>query len=344
MDRYDGTRTGWNIRNDSMRDPMWDAFSTVVQCGLGSGHAYACENGHRYGLPFGCGSRWCMHCEGMQAGNRANRILDRLKRVSHGEDFRFGRAVLTVHPNSAAVCSSEQGSKDMQKRAVEVLCESLGVVRARIGAWTTFHPTSSKHPWRLHPHVELMWAYADISPDGIQPLHELVSAEVLKEKWAAIYPGSTNINLSYEDEPGFGLLRYQVRPMAEDVYHALAENRLLLDRTQDMHGTEPVTIPAHAEIALRQPGGVTFWKSYHRVRWHGAFANNRFGRLMEELGKPAIRGYLFSRECPSCKSEDFALERDGNGPVIVNVDPFNEMEIDGVMFTLCKSSIQSEGC
>jgi len=342
MDRWDGTRTDWNIRNDSHRESMWDAFATVGRCGLGSGHAYSCENGHRYGLPFGCGDKWCMHCEGIRAGNRANRISDKLDRVKD-EELRFGRAVFTVHPNHQAVCSSEQGSKDMQMRAVEVLCESLGVVRTRIGAWTTFHPTSTKYPWRLHPHVELMFAYADISPDGIQPLADLVSAEILKEKWAAIYPGTRNINLSYEDEPGFGLLRYQVRPMAEDVYHALAEDRLLLDRTQDMHGLKPVTIPAHAERALREPGGVTFWRSYHRVRWHGAFANNRFNPLMEALGKPSTSHLKPLRCCPGCESP-LSLERDESGATIVNVDPFNEMEIDGVMFTLCKSNTHSEDC
>ena len=225
-----------------------------------------------------------------------------------------------------------------------------GVEKTQLAVFTTFHPTSSKRPWRPHPHVELIWIHADLSSEGIRPLetHESgiltpTQLQFLKAEWIKIFPLTTNLQVSYVKDLTYGFLRYLIRPMAEDVWHALEAGSLGLDRTLDEFALDSITIPSEAEDGLREPGGVIFWPSYHRVRWFGALANNRFGPLMESLGKPPIVHPEATLRCPCCDEGVLHLERDEDGPVCVSVDS-RAAGTDNIMFTLWKSNSQKEDC
>jgi len=221
------------------------------------------------------------------------------------------------------------------------MAKVLNVPKRELAVFTTFHPTSSEHPWRLHPHVELIWAHARVNSEGIHPLklHESgilsgIELDYLKDIWAGHYPKSTNMKVEYLKELKFGKLRYLVRPMAEDVYHAIRNEMLSADETG--------TIPAQAELAFREDGGVIFWKGYHRVLHFGAFANNCFGKLMKTLYKRAIVPPKATDDCPCCEDGKLTLERDENGPVTVSLSPYHEPEVDHIMFTTWKSNSQKE--
>jgi len=350
MERRDGRVVPWNPRVDCLRPPDRDAWGAVTSCGRGAAHVYKCSNGCRIAFPFGCADRWCLRCEGFRASQRANKIQERFQRVIQDTNLKVGRVVFTVHPDHHPIAGSKRGSKAIQSRAFDILCTVLGYPNERIAAFTTFHPTSSEHPWRPFPHVELIWIHAAMDSRGILPLNSTKSGllspeklEILKGKWAEIYPLTTNIQVSYIEELSHHFLRYLVRPMCEDVWFAIDNGFLSLDDSKDVLGLAPVTVPSEAEVGLRKEGGVIFWPGYHRVRYFGAMANNRFGPLMDRLGKGPVVHPVGLKECPCCDGA-LTLERDENGPVCITLSPYQEPEVDNIMFTLGKSNGRTEDC
>jgi len=335
MDMH-GKLQPWNPRFENIRAPFVDAYGDVANCGRIRGSVITCPCGAEFARPFGCSNRWCLNCEGIQAAKRAGRMLARTDRISQGESFVWGRCVFTVAEDMQPFCSSKEGSITMQKRAFKAMAKVLNVPKKYLAVFTTFHPTSSKYPWRLHPHVELIWAHAKVTPEGIEPLKlnekgilKPIELDYLQDIWQNYYPGTKNLNVSYKKELHFGHLRYLVRPMAEDVWYAIKEGRL--------GGDETGTIPPEAEVRFREPGGLEFWKGYHRARWHGAFANNTFGALCRSLNKPRIESPKACIDCPDCKDGELTLDRDEQGIVTVSIMPFG-YDIDLIMFTTWKSN------
>jgi len=270
---------------------------------------------------------------------RAGKIQNKTDRLSQGEDFVWGRCVFTVHPDHQPYCSSEEGSKTMQNRAVKSIRKVLDLGKKDFFCFTTFHPTSSMNPWQLHPHVELIWAHANVGGTEIQmlKLNEKgillpIELDHLNDIWESHYPRTKNLNVSYKKELHFGHLKYLVRPMAEDVYFAIKEKRLA--------GDKDGTIPPQAEVKFREPGGVEFWKSYHRVRWHGAASNNSVGNTMRRLNKPRIESSKPCIDCPDCEDGILTIETTDEGNRIVSVNPYHEPDIDHIMFTTWKSNSQ----
>ena len=347
--RSNGKLAQWDSRFDSLRDPTQDAYMRVGNCGQDYGIAYECSNGCMMGLPFGCSSRWCLRCEGIEASKRSSRVQKRTERLAQGEDIVWGRAVFTVHSDHAPYCSSKAGSILMQSRAADAICTVLKSEKTQIFGFTTFHPTSSKNPHQLHPHVELIWYHAKLENAKISPMkiHETgilsqIELDYLKDIWGNFYPRSTNLNISYTKELKYGLIRYLVRPMAEDVWYALEQGRLALN-DNPATGSEPLTIPARAEAAFREDGGVIFWKGYHRVRYFGAMRNDLFGKNMFVLNKPHIIEPKGDKVCPCCEDGVLAVETSEGKPVHISVGPFHS-ERHTIMFTNRKSGIVTGAC
>ena len=270
---------------------------------------------------------------------RAAKIQNKTDRLSQGESFVWGRCVFTVHPDHQPICSSKEGSITMQKRAVKTIRKVLDLGKKDIFCFTTFHPTSSKYPDRKHPHVELVWAHANVASDQIIPLElnekgilKPIELDYLQDIWQNHYPGTKNLNVSYYKELEFRHLKYLVRAMAEDVFFAIKKGRL----SGDKDGTNP----ADAEVRFREPGGIEFWKSYHRVRWHGAASNNTIGATFRRLGKHRIESSKPCIDCPDCADGILTVEATDGENRIVSLSPTHEPDIDHIMFTTWKSNTQ----
>jgi len=320
----------WESRHENSFNPFVDAYGSIKNCGRNYGSVFSCECGAEYGFPFGCRDKWCLNCQGILAANLAAKMQSRTDRISQGEDFVWGQVVLTVHPDNFPWCSSKDGSNTMQKRAFETIAEVLDVPKQQLPAFTNFHSTQSKRPWLKHPHVHLTWAHARVDSDRISPMEtnengilKPIELDYLNDLWQDLYPNTENLHVSYKKELNFRHLRYLVRPMADDAWYAIQKGRL--------------EIPT-AEVGLREPGGVEFWKGYHRVRYFGAMANNRFNRLMKHLGKHRIVQPTACIDCPDCEDGILRVERTDEGIRTVSLSPYHEPEIDHIMFTTCKSN------
>jgi len=327
----------WNPRYENIRAPFVDAFGDIENCGRIRGRVVSCECGAEFVRPFGCRNRFCLNCENVLAANRARKALLKTGRLHQNERFVWGRCVFTVHPDHQPTCSSREGSDKMRKRAFKSMVKVLDVPKQNLFVYTTFHPTSSKKPWLLHPHVELIWAHAKVTSEGIEPLklHESgilkrIDLDYLQDIWQNHYPGTKNLNVSYKKELHFGFMRYVVRPMAEDIWYSIREGRLDAD--------ENGTIPAQAELGFRQEGGVIFWPGYQRSRWHGAASNNTFGGLMRALNKPRIVEANGCTDCPDCEGGKVTTETTDEGIRTVSLNPYETCEVDYLMFTTCKSN------
>jgi len=348
MLRTNGNMVRYDERRDRLRKPDYDAHSECLHCGRGYGRAYDCTNGCRIGIPFGCAGDWCLRCEAKEASKRAGKVLDRFNRILQDTNLKIGRMVFTVHPENYAIAGSKSGSKRMMSQAFNILCLVLGVEPKRLAAFATFHPTSSEEPWVKKPHVELLWVHANIDSKEIRPLPigedgvlSEMQLDLLKEKWAARYPQTTNIWVKYYDELKHSKVRYMVRPMVEDVWYAIDKGFLEIDQSKDVLGLEPVTIPPEAEAGLREEGGVNFWKSYTRVRYFGAMTNRHFKGLMQSLDKPPIVHPNGFHDCPACSGGELEMERDEHGPIAVSFS--RHFPFDGhILLTTRKSNTKTE--
>lgn len=284
------------------------AERVVNWCGRGHGFTRACPNGHEWFTPIGCGYSWCLRCAGLLADDRARRIHYDLCRVGAASRRAVVcRAVFTLHPDHWPHARTRAGSAQAQGRAVTALCRTLGVDRRNLAVWSTYHPTSTKRPWRSFPHFEVVWLHASVSEDeGVQPLEwhsrrngQPIEAAKLRDAWARPYPGSVNLEVSWfrwtgasndyaERQQGRApnhlrsYTRYALRPFPEDVWHALRARpvpRLWtvvgdewsldenLCRASEPDGGK--ADPDEVRDGLDAEGGVTLWKGYHRVRRFG---------------------------------------------------------------------------
>jgi len=333
----EGNLRPWESRHENTMKPFTDSYGSIIDCGRHFGIVFNCECGAEFGFPFGCRDKFCLNCQGVLAAKLAAKIQLKTDRLHQDEDFVWGQVVFTVHPDHWPYCSSKEGANTMQKRAFETTAEVLGVPKTNLAAFTNFHSTSSKRPWLKRPHVHLTWAHANVGNEGIVPLEtnekgvlKPIQLDFMNDVWQEHYPGSENLHVSYKKELHFRHLRYQVRPMADDVFYAIQAGRLDV--------VENGTIPAIAEVGLRAKGGVEFWKGFHRVRHFGAFANNRFNRLMMSLGKHRIVQPKTCIECPDCEDGILTVERTDEGNRTVSLSPYHEPEIDYIMSTTCKSN------
>jgi len=225
-----------------------------------------------------------------------------------------------------------KGSGQVQSRAVEALCRTLQIKRTNLAVFTTFHPTSSKRPWKSFPHVEMCWLHAQLDEQGGKALPwasriegHLIDVERMREEWQRRYPDSVNIQSSWfswsKDHGDFverrrgrkpwrlsRYMRYALRPFTEDVWHACDPRPVprlwtvngdrwdvdkVLIRGNDADG---VRVDSQSIVeGLDSEGGVLLWKGYHRVR--------RYGWLRAQ-GFQARQGALEAAQGLSSASED----------------------------------------
>ena len=241
-------------------------------CGRGSGFVRDCPGGHSWFTPIGCGSPWCLACQGLRADLRSERLHRDLNALgaavrgfNRGRSSSVGRVVFTLHPKHHATASARRGSGDAIKRAAGAIARTLDVPRRELAVFGTFHPTSSTRPWVSFPHFEVYWLHARIAADSVQrlPWHDatsgrIIDADGLRESWGAVYPESVNLEVSwfkwsdsskrYLERDGRKVrslassLRYSLRPFTEDVWHALAERPIpsLWMVNGDDWGSEPL--------------------------------------------------------------------------------------------------------
>ena len=227
--------------------------SIVFFCGRGSGFVRDCPGGHSWYTPLGCGSSWCLACQGLRADIRAERLHRDMNALgaavrgfNRGKPATIGRIVFTLHPNHHATARTRRGSGDAIKRACQSIAHTLGIPISELAVCGTFHPTSSSKPWVSFPHFEVYWLHAQLFSDSANPLPwhnarsgHIIDADSLRESWGKVYPDSVNLEVSwfkwskdserYLERDGSKVrslrssMRYSLRPFTEDVWHALAE-------------------------------------------------------------------------------------------------------------------------
>ena len=176
-------------------------------CGRGSGFVRDCPGGHSWFTPIGCGSPWCLACQGLRADLRSERLHRDLNALgaavrgfNRGRSSSVGRVVFTLHPKHHATASARRGSGDAIKRAAGAIARTLDVPKRELAVFGTFHPTSSTRPWVSFPHFEVYWLHARIAADSVQrlPWHDatsgrIIDADGLRESWGAVYPESVMV-------------------------------------------------------------------------------------------------------------------------------------------------------
>ena len=227
--------------------------SIVFFCGRGSGFVRDCPGGHSWYTPLGCGSSWCLACQGLRADIRAERLHRDMNALgaavrgfNRGKPATIGRIVFTLHPKHHATARTRRGSGDAIKRACQSIAHTLGIPISELAVCGTFHPTSSSKPWVSFPHFEVYWLHAQLFSDSANPLPwhnarsgHIIDADSLRESWGKVYPDSVNLEVSwfkwskdserYLERDGSKVrslrssMRYSLRPFTEDVWHALAE-------------------------------------------------------------------------------------------------------------------------
>ncbi len=344
---------------------------SVKDCGLKRGSMMGCKNGHLSWLPHGCGSKWCMRCSAREADRRTSRLHHDILQVLTGARLLgsrwrrahdhtrppavVGRAVFTVAPSHLEGLNDfdDQGSPvvadatpildSLLKTAGDTLVDVLGAGRREVAAFLTPHPTSSKRPWMMHPHVEAVWVHARFDSEAreVEPLpwgsaKGPVDHEALGDAWRERWAGSIDPNLSYltYDKEGEAwingrngqslrsLLRYQVRPMTEDVWFALYHKRgwvlkaplydlsaPIVNGFADNEGT--ILKGFEIERSLSRTGGVCFAPRYHRVRRIGLLSNRYFSEnlawMSEECGLDLVPVSRMPRRVCECRECGEAL-------------------------------------
>ena len=339
----------------------------VIDCGLLRGSAMACRNGHLSWMPHGCGSKRCLRCAAREADRRTGRLhhdLRQILKASRDLSSRWrrlymakrpplavGRAVFTLAPkHTEGLNEFEDGFPviadatplldRLLSTASSALLASLDLSRSEAVVFATPHPTSSKRPWMMHPHIEAVWIHARFDAENreVEPLEwtgspGILDREALGDHWREHWPGSNDPNLQYQTRDSDSdrwmnkatgqslrsLLRYQVRPMHEDVWFSLYHGRAWLLKSNLYEDDEPIAngyadreggqILKGFEIerGLQRSGGVCFRPGYHRVRRYGILSNRYFskalGWLADESGLeliPASRMPRAACECSEC--------------------------------------------
>ncbi len=314
------------------RSALW----RLRTCGRGAGFARACENGHDYFTPLGCGSPWCLRCQGMNADLRAMRVHRDLRDLSEiagawGKRPPVVRIQLTLSPRDreAVVRGEREGANSMIRHARTAITQAAGS-DGSMPLMVTMHPTSSKRPWFKAPHIHATALWTDINESGTNPLPWAesgpVALDALRDAWGSSYPSSTVIRASYHrHDPerdqhvrhdGLTLgraLRYDLRPFQEDVWMAVAERRMgvpggkmweLMDPWREGEvRAEGMTDGKEAVRALEGHGGVLLWPRMHRVRRYGALASRGYSSRVKAMRRSAMvneRDESHMCPCPDC--------------------------------------------
>jgi len=317
-------------------------------CGRGSGLVRSCENGHDYFTPLGCGSPWCLRCQGMNADLRAMRVHRDIRALSEVADKpAVVRIQLTLSPRDreSVIRCGREGTNAMVHHARKAIVSASGS-DGTIPLMVTMHPTSSKRPWIKAPHVHATAIWADMNESGTSMLpwsdSGPVDLDAIKEAWGDAYSSSSVVRASYhKHDPECGLyvrndglrlgraLRYDLRPFQEDVWVALAERRMGVPGGSMRDISNPWREPtawAQGTTSYQEPleqlqddGGVLLWPRMHRVRRYGALAprgfSKRLGAMRESCG--------IDREddspmcaCPDC-GEALVCRRNEEGRVVL---------------------------
>ena len=238
-------------------------------------------------MPIGCSMPSCLQCADRRTGEKVRKLSRLLFSIADALDFRsvMGRAVFTVDPEWKEFASSREGSKKLARDAVGTLAQVLAVDRRDLAAWPTYHPTSSKQPYKSHPHVEVHWLHASLNPAGAnaldwwdRPSGRLIDSALLSWTWKRTRYGGTapphvDYLNSHKTDSVIGRIRYGIRPFFEDVWHAIDKNSL-----PPLHESETLI------EGLAREGGVRLWKYYARYQGHGFLASNGRKKRLETLG------------------------------------------------------------
>ncbi len=332
----------------SVNSALW----RLRTCGHGSGLARACENGHDYFTPLGCGSPWCLRCQGMNADLRSMRVHRDLRALADiaaawGKRPPAVRIQLTLAPQDreAVIRCGREGANSMLKHARKAIVSAAGS-DGSMPLMLTMHPTSSKRPWLKAPHVHACALWADMNESGTQPLAWAesgpVDVDALKDAWSASYTTSNVVRASYHKyDPERGLsvrhdgltlgraLRYDLRPFQEDVWGALAERRMGVPGGSMRDIQNPWREPAAWAVGttsedsplegLQAAGGVLLWPRMHRVRRYGSLAPRGFPTRLAAMRESAQLEPVDDSPicpCPDC-GEALVCKKNEDGRVLL---------------------------
>lgn len=319
-------------------------------CGHGSGLDRKCENGHEYFTPLGCGSQWCLRCQGMNADLRAMRVhrdFEALEEICLRRRLEpvVVRIQLTLsNEDKASVIScGREGANSLIRNARKAIVRSSGS-DGSIPLMVTMHPTSSKRPWVKSPHIHATAIWADMDESGTSMLpwsgSGPVDLDALKSAWGDSYSSSnvvrvkyhkrdpeTWVSVSHDGQTLGRAIRYDLRPFQEDVWVALAERRMGVPG----HGMRDLQNPwrepqawANGTTSTKEPldalqadGGVLLWPRMHRVRRYGAMAPRGFAArlrtMRESVGIDADDNSPMC-PCPDC-GKSLEVVRNDEGKV-----------------------------
>ena len=329
----------------SVRSALW----RLRTCGRGSGLVRSCENGHDYFTPLGCGSPWCLRCQGMNADLRAMRVHRDIRALLEvSESPVVVRVQLTLAPSDreSVIRCGREGTNAMVRHARKAIVRASGS-DGSMPLMVTMHPTSSKRPWIKAPHVHATAIWADMNESGTSMLPWSDSGPVdlpaLKEAWGSFYPSSSVVRASYHRrDPQSGLmvrhdglrlgraLRYDLRPFQEDVWVALAERRMGVPGGSMRDITNPWREPSAWAVGttctkepverLQEHGGVLLWPRMHRVRRYGALSSRGFTTRLSALRSASETAGMTENQlicrCPDC-GESLSVVKNEDGRVLL---------------------------
>jgi len=329
----------------SVRSALW----RLRTCGRGSGFARSCDNGHEYFTPLGCGSPWCLRCQGMNADLRAMRVHRDIRALLEvSESPVVVRVQLTLAPSDreSVIRCGREGTNAMVRHARKAIVSASGS-DGSMPLMVTMHPTSSKRPWIKAPHVHATAIWADMNESGTSMLPWSDSGPVdlpaLKEAWGSFYPSSSVVRASYHRrDPQSGLmvrhdglrlgraLRYDLRPFQEDVWVALAERRMGVPGGSMRDITNPWREPSAWAVGttctkepverLQEHGGVLLWPRMHRVRRYGALSSRGFTTRLSALRSASETAGMTENQlicrCPDC-GESLSVVKNEDGRVLL---------------------------
>ena len=161
-------RSAYELYRETIEECWPIEYDEAIWCGRSSGMTFTSGCGHSGIVPLGCQKKICLHCMDYRTRERVRKIFDIIHTLSfwiHEDTGMFpplGRANFTVPEDQRGFVASRDGSLRFAKEAHQALLSELGVQADHLPVWTTFHPTSSKEPWKSHPHIEVHWIHAEI--------------------------------------------------------------------------------------------------------------------------------------------------------------------------------------